>query len=117
MAKEDSMKMLKAKIKVLKSAKKTLKALDADSGMGICYNLEHGYPYVYKWLAHPVEAVAAESIKKYIRYSLKKFAYLGDWMRSKKFDNSPDSVRKARLQWIDWMIASLKEDIKAKEND
>lgn len=116
MAKKDSMEMLKAKIKVLKSAKKTLKALTLNNVVGICYSLDYDYPYTLKWFVCSTEYMAAESISKYIQYSLKRFAYLGDWMRSKNFDSSPASVRKARLQWIDWMIASLKEDIKAKEN-
>lgn len=56
---------------------------------------------------------ALRELTRYISGALGRHSWLGTWLG----ENRPDykltekSIRQARLDWIDWMIASLKGEV------
>lgn len=84
------------KIEALRHAKKVLELAPIWSSLGICGALPPSNP-------------ATPHLRQYISYALKGKSYLSGWL----FKYMPDlpldreSMRKYRLQWIDWMIACL----------
>jgi hypothetical protein len=108
MAKKDSIKMLKAKIAVLQQAKKRF---NTGGYPGICSAITFSYDY-----CDSEQEKAAKELKNYISKQLQDYLYLNGWLRNNrpKVSTSEFSMKKHRLQWIDWMIACLQEDLASK---
>jgi hypothetical protein len=107
MAKKDSIAMLEAKIEVLTRARESIQA-----GMEpfICYAINR---VVAK---NKREDKSVDELLEYIEKSLGDNAFLSGWVRanrpklhSKTYETN--FMRKARLQWMDWMLSCLEEDL------
>jgi hypothetical protein len=111
MAKKDSVKMLEVKIEVLKRARAMIK-----TGYygGICSALT----FCYSFDEMAKFSLAAYELRKYIGAKLGSSVYLESWLERKKpnLDRSDSNMKKYRLQWIDWMIVCLQEDLAAKQH-
>jgi hypothetical protein len=110
MAKKDSIKMLEAKIEVLQRARKKFK-----TGMypGICSAIFSSYNC---WHERHLDA-AGMALTDYISESLgNRAAYLGQWLSVDRpqLSRSDKNMKKYRLQWIDWMLSCLREDLASK---
>lgn len=87
------------KIRVLKAAKKKLETFSIYSSLGICCAL--------LYVGHGENYDVSFTLRKYVARELGEHAYLTEWLRAKNLPCDAHSVRKARIAWIDWMIASL----------
>ncbi len=94
-------RLAQEKISVLKGAKVKLNTLHVQSHFGICWAIRHR--------KNDRLYLAANSLLAYIDDSLGNNLYLTDWLRKNKRPQDVKYVRKARNQWIDWMIARLEE--------
>lgn len=107
MAKKDSVELLKGKIKVLKLARTRIKNHKDEY---VCHAIINcgwtGYHF-----NDPLRE-AKGSLRNYIAKVLAP-CELTSWLRckKKKWDTSGAAMRQHRLQWIDWMIASLEDDL------
>jgi hypothetical protein len=112
MAKKDSVKMLEAKIEVLACAKTIIEQGRASF---ICFALD-----AVKWdLGWSYErSCAVDKLSSYISRQLGKCAYFDEWLEEnrKSLAQDKESVKKYRLQWIDYMISCLQEDLSNKQH-
>ena len=97
------------KIELLQDAKKRLKKTDkTNTYRGLCECVEESaYTQERGWGRR---SLASDQLTFYFSKQLGNYAWLSGWLshhRSKYPSNA--ALRKARLQWIDWLIASLEE--------
>jgi hypothetical protein len=109
MAKKDSIKMLEAKIAVLQQARKEFNTVRCS---GICTAIHTSIDWDSPIKFHNAGLSLLEYIKESLEYSL----YLEDWLKKNKphINRSDKNMKEYRLQWIDWMIACLQEDLASK---
>lgn len=114
MAKKDSVEMLKNKIEVLKRTKKNFKKAPVGTYPGLCSAINSSY----HWLDEEHLEKAANQLVDYISKSLKSNTYLYYWLHWNRPNLLTDGskMKKYRLQWLDWMIACLEEDLQEKQN-
>jgi hypothetical protein len=113
MAKKDSVEVLDMKIRLLKEARKIISRKDQKY---ICYALSSAARSmdwsILKWGVY-------EKLTDYISKALGRHAYYQDWVKTNNkrlnLELDADSLRKYRLQWIDWMLCCLEEDLVAKK--
>jgi hypothetical protein len=107
MAKKDSKEMLQNKIAALRKARSRIRG-----------GIRH-------WICIALDDVGGQNPKlrnacteliRYIAKALGRHSLLSDWVHSRphKFYVSWDDMQRNRLQWIDWMIACLEEDLAEK---
>ncbi len=98
--------LIKDKMKLLKKARSYIRKNEQDF---ICFALDKAD---IQCNANHVDNAYWE-LRSYIYNSLGDWASLDGWRRHR---GMMTGHRKARLQWIDWMIASLVEDLAKLEN-
>jgi hypothetical protein len=115
MAHGDSIAFMKAKIKVLLRARLRIeKKLDPY----ICWALA----YVMDTSRSRIENDAAFAMKRYIHNSLGGMSTLDSWIVYRRKGKNllrdgynADDVRQYRLQWIDWMVQDLHDQLAARQ--
>ena len=114
MAKRDSVEMLEAKIKLLNCARKLIKS---GKNEYICVALRasrDSYYGIYGFYGYDV----VRELKSYISNQLGDCTTLDEWIKNrsryKNLNQSLKAMRKYRLQWIDWMLSCLREDLASK---
>lgn len=99
------------KIRLLKAVKKNIQGMNLASEhcntTAICmalYNVSRNYK----------ETEAADEIRDYIEKALGRNGYLTSWIRDNRiqYQTTPESMRQARIQWIDWMIEEYQKQVK-----
>lgn len=106
-------------IKLLRQARIELEKCPPTYNEVICSAIARAEPIVSLELSGPCglgSPVARNGayLRHYIDKQLGSSAYLGQWLRKRRKTYGPmtvESLRKARLQWIDWMIAQLEEEL------
>lgn len=83
-------------ITALEHARKAIVCGAASTHAGICCALPIGKAGGY--------------LAEYITNSLDGYMWLNSWRRKRNLPVDADSMRLARMAWIDWMIALLKEE-------
>jgi hypothetical protein len=109
MAKKDSIEMLEAKIEVLQRARKKIKSGEF---RGICAAIYWSY-YLTEESKY---RLAANNLRDYISKRLGNYVYLDQWLErdQPELSRNANSMKRYRLQWIDWMLSCLREDLASK---
>jgi hypothetical protein len=112
MAKNDSIYTLERKIKLLTGARKFIKNKECDY---ICVAISKSVDYRWNYY---IENQISWELRDYISKELRNDLTLNCWMSRRRkynsFKQTPESMRKYRLQWIDWMLSCLREDLASK---
>jgi hypothetical protein len=115
MAKKDSVEMLEAKIEVLTRARKNI---ETGKYRGICAAIY----FSWDWCCSKEFITASNTLRNYISNilgcnRLVYYRYLDNWLEEKrpKLNRSDKSMKQYRLQWIDWMLSCLQEDLGEKK--
>ena len=105
-------------IKLLRQARIELEKRPPAYSEGICSAIARAEPIVSLELSGPCGLDSpvernGEYLRHYIKKQLGSSAYLGQWL-SKRLNTdrlqTPERLRKARLQWLDWMIEQLEAE-------
>ncbi len=105
------------KIDILTVARRNIKSLKGKQlnnyTSAICRQLTIQYGQSFPFSASPKDD-AINQLKSYISDSLGYNLYLEDWLRNNLngFVITPASLRKARIEWIDWMITQYEAELK-----
>lgn len=89
------------KISILNDAKEKLQSMDKSSGFGICYCIYEAANGTRR------RYLLGRNLRNYIGRQLDYNVWLTDWLKERGLPYGLEAVRSARLQWLDWMIASL----------
>jgi hypothetical protein len=114
----EKIKLLQTKIKMLQGARRRIRT---GHTRFVCYAItnERESMLLKNW---ELAGQASHDLKRYIEKVLGLSAYLDGWIARKRpkinktFKNRPQDqvqtrMRAIRIQWIDWMIDCLKEDL------
>lgn len=115
MAKNDSIKILETKIEILKKARIAIKS---GNTMFICIAIDDvkrasGHMH-WSELSYIKESV--DQLRLYISNALERTSSYGTWLEVKLGrETTTTEDREGRVQWIDWMIRCLEEDLSLRE--
>lgn len=102
-------KNLQAKIDILAKARIRI---ENDDENFICFALVFAARNLYSDQAH------ATQLRRYIMDEISPHVNLDEWLSRKRpaFKRDKSSMRSYRMQWIDWMIQQLQDQISETEN-